>query len=285
MQEKKRYHGMSWEAWYDLAKQYYEEHGNLLVPRVYAAGDYKLGRWIERQRAAYNGKVLYSGLNEERIKKLDEIGMVWRLEVRESWDTWYALAKAYYQENGHLRVPGGYQADETHRLGNWIREQRKRKKLGQLGKDRIKRLDAIGMNWQISEVTSWEEWYGLAKAYYEENGDLRVPTKYVTEDGKRLGQWICVQRERRKHRARSPLSEEEIRCLDEIGMIWNIKDEWNAEWDEILAQLHDFIKNEGRLPAGSEYVLPNGRTLSAWVSIQKGMAERGQMRKDRRSVF
>ena len=104
MQERKNYHGMSWDAWYDLAKKYYEEHGNLLIPRVYTVDGYKLGRWIERQRAGHNGKVPYSGINAERIKKLDEIGMQWKLEVREDWNTWYRYAEEYYKKYGDIHL-------------------------------------------------------------------------------------------------------------------------------------------------------------------------------------
>lgn len=279
--KRERYHGMSWEAWYQLAEDYAKEHGNLLVPRIYETEGYKLGRWIERQRAAYNGKVTYSRLDEERIRKLDEIGMVWKLEVREDWMTWYQYAKKYYAEHGNLKVSGTYITPDGHRLGNWIREQRKRYAAGILSRQQIQLLGKIGMMWQVTKIRDWEDWYEAARSYYEKNGNLRVPTIYRTESGLRLGQWICVQRERRKGRAGTPISEEEIRKLDEIGMIWNIKTEWNDAWEDHYHQVDEFIKQYNRMPHGATELGNDGKPLATWISAQKALMLRGKLREDR----
>lgn len=53
---KKKRKQLDFEDWYEIAKKYYEEHGDLLVPRIYEDEEgHKLGRWIERLRAFYNG--------------------------------------------------------------------------------------------------------------------------------------------------------------------------------------------------------------------------------------
>ncbi len=281
MCKRERYHGMSWEAWYQLAEKYVKEHGNLLVPRGYIDEGYRLGRWIERQRAAYNGKVFYTALDEERIRRLNEIGMVWKLEVREDWNTWYAYAKEYYRKRGNLKVSGRYVTADGHCLGNWIREQRKRFRDGQLSKQQIRWLNQIGMVWRVTKTHDWDQWYEIAQDYYRENGNLRVPTVYVTADGMRLGQWICVQRERRKGRAGTQLNEEEIRRLDEIGMIWDIKSEWNDAWEDQFAQIEQFVEENQRMPHGAAEVGRNGKPMAAWVSAQKALMARGRLREER----
>ena len=45
-----------WEEKYELAKNYYKEYGNLLIPPKYEINNIKLGQWIITQRQAYNYK-------------------------------------------------------------------------------------------------------------------------------------------------------------------------------------------------------------------------------------
>ena len=65
-----------WQHYYKLSKQYYRKHGHLKIPRTYRGvnGEY-LGIWIISMRRAYHEKML----SNEQIKKLEAIGMVWRM--------------------------------------------------------------------------------------------------------------------------------------------------------------------------------------------------------------
>ena len=70
----------------------------------------------------------------------------------------------------------------------------------------------------------WEDYYELAKKYYEHYGNLLIPTAFKTingvtydENGKKLGHWLSKQRQMRVSN-----SEHEI-LLIQIGMVWNIK--------------------------------------------------------------
>ena len=76
-----------WEKWYADAKDYYREHGDLLVPANYVTDEgEKLGKWLHRQRAKYNGASYVKGcLSDTEIKLLEKVGMVWRMEYRFPW--------------------------------------------------------------------------------------------------------------------------------------------------------------------------------------------------------
>ena len=63
----------SWNRNYDLAKDYYKEHGNLLIPRSYIIDNIALGNWIHLQRNYYKK----NKLTKEKIDLLESIGMVW----------------------------------------------------------------------------------------------------------------------------------------------------------------------------------------------------------------
>ena len=68
-----------WNEGYQEAKRYFEAHGDLNVPAEYVSpGGYNLGNWIKRQRyTRHNPEKSCAVLTEERIAKLDEIGMRW----------------------------------------------------------------------------------------------------------------------------------------------------------------------------------------------------------------
>ena len=81
-------------------------------------------------------------------------------------------------------------------------------------------LSKIGMRF-YKERLSWEEKYEYAKSYYFEHGDLEIPQRFKTNNGKdydengiiNLGIWIRNQR-----RFTNPESERGI-LLSKIGMI------------------------------------------------------------------
>ena len=68
-----------WNEGYQEAKRYFDAQGDLNVPINYVSPDgYALGKWIKRQRyARLNPEKSGAVLTEERIAKLDEIGMRW----------------------------------------------------------------------------------------------------------------------------------------------------------------------------------------------------------------
>ena len=144
----RKYTRMTWEQWYQLAKEYYESYHDLRVPGRYRTPQgIELGRWIERQRTAYHGSGKYT-IDKHQIYALEQIGMEWELRRRTDWDTWYTLAQNYYMEYHDLRVPAGYIV-ESYPLGEWIKQQRKFYRIGKLGAERIEKLEKIGMEWYL----------------------------------------------------------------------------------------------------------------------------------------
>jgi len=67
-----------WYDWYNLAKRYYEENDNLLVPQFYKIDEsFRLGSFILYQRDLYKKKKL----TERQIELLEDIGMVWNANI------------------------------------------------------------------------------------------------------------------------------------------------------------------------------------------------------------
>lgn len=162
-----------WLFKYNLAKKYFEKHGNLLIPSDYVIllendNEVKLGNWINMQRKAYksiNSNKISSNtntINEEKIKLLNEIKMIWNKEeyLNYLWMKKYELAKKYYLEYGSLLMKSRtYVLDENGKffnLASWLKLQRKLKnKPDSLDvKEKIKLLDEIDMIWDYELLNS-----------------------------------------------------------------------------------------------------------------------------------
>ena len=131
---------IAWQHGFEVAKKYHDTYGNLMVAGKYVAPDgYPLGQWILKTRQQkLNGR-----LKEERIAQLDEIGMVWSV-FDAKWEKAYALAAAYYEENGNLNIPRSYVTASGERLGLWLASQQWSYPKGKLSDEQVERLNRIG---------------------------------------------------------------------------------------------------------------------------------------------
>lgn len=151
-----------WLRNYELAKNYYEEHGNLLIPSNYIIQDIKLGNWINTQRKAYknfkNNKKDTHKIKKEQIDLLNSIKMEWsnvqRKVYDDNWMSNYMLAKKYFIEHNNLLIPYSYEMKdemgEKIKLGIWIATQRnsfKNNNSKNLSSKKIDLLNEIGMVW------------------------------------------------------------------------------------------------------------------------------------------
>jgi len=202
----------NWMQYYELAQQFYEEHGNLVISADYQTPDgINLGVWISSQRYAYStGK-----LPQEKIKLLNALGMCWQRDDSR-FDEGFAYADAYFKSYGNLNVKSTFITDDGFRLGTWVHTQRNRYKNKKLSADRIRRLEAIGMEWMPS-ASSWENGFAHLKAYFEENGGAAVPAGYVCGDGYKLGTWVANQKSRNRCGA---LPEARAKRLEALGVTW-----------------------------------------------------------------
>ena len=103
----------AWEKGFASAQKYRTEHGDLLVPVRYRdKNDFALGEWIVYNRQRYLG----GNLTQNRIERLEAIGMVWSTS-NDLWEQNYAAATQYYLEHGDLEVPIKYETPSGFGLG------------------------------------------------------------------------------------------------------------------------------------------------------------------------
>ena len=167
------YSDLAWTKGYEEAKQYYAKHRNLMVPANWKTADgYPLGRWISNKRT----EKLAGRLDEEKITSLEQVGMVWDA-FSEKWERGFAAAAQYYAEHGNLIMPVTYTTKDGLRLGVWVRNQKKTYANGTLQQEKAARLEGIGIRWEQNNYDfQWSEAYAAAKLYFEEYGNLNVPS-------------------------------------------------------------------------------------------------------------
>ena len=215
----------SWGHYFSEASIYYAEHGNLNIPKRYTTPTgLSLGVWLVTQRRVREGQI-QGNLTEQQIERLDSIGMVWSV-FDAKWEKAYALAAAYYEENGNLNIPRSYVTAAGERLGQWVASQQWAYPKGKLTEEQVERLSRIGMYWGNRNDRQWNEGYQEAKRYFDAHGDLNVPADYVSPCGYNLGNWVKRQRYTRQNPEKScaVLTEERIAKLNEIGMRWEKAD-------------------------------------------------------------
>lgn len=146
----------------------------------------------------------------------------------------------------------------------------------------IKNQDLFEMLRYVSDrlTMTWDDYYELAKAYYEHNGDLEIPDKFKTNDGFtydengiiNLGNWIKTQR-----KTVNPKSERG-QLLLQIGMRFNKK---RLSWEETYELAKKYFEENHNLDIPERFETNDGYALGQWIQTQRREvsleSEKGQL--------
>ncbi|MEC4565384.1 Helicase associated domain protein [Paenibacillus sp. CMAA1739] len=224
--------------------------------------DRKLINWIKHQRAAYRE----GRLNKERINKLNEVDFIWN-ELENLWSLNYELLLQFKEEQGHVDVPNRFEF-KGNKLGNWVHDQRKKYKRGELTQERIDRLELIGFLWEVLDLR-WKKGFNELQNFKMKHGHVDVPLRYRINDFN-LGQWVQDQRKKYK---RGSISKERIRALRELGFQWEIIDN---SWEIFYSELTTFKKMKGHVNIPQKYEV-NDLKLGQRVSRQRQAYKKGEL--------
>ena len=75
-----------------------------------------------------------------------------------------------------------------------------------------------GWTWNTLEF-QWELGYSNLEKFIKNEGHARIPQKYKSSDGFKLGQWCEIQKRGKKEKS---LSQERIKRLDSLGFVWDL---------------------------------------------------------------
>jgi Helicase associated domain len=173
------------------------------------------------------------------------------------WNQHFEALKDYVAKNGHAQVT----LKENKSLHGFVDRQRQKRQAGdeELQPERIRQLEAIGMTWCVQKE-EWEGNFEKLKRFKELHGHLDVKKS----DDPSLLIWIKTQRVARFGKRSSRMSKERQEKLDQIGFVWNSRDElWNQRYHE----LEEYIKVHGHccLPLKCQ----DYPVLANWVDSQR----------------
>ena len=258
----------SWDSMYKLAKAYYEKHNNLDIERRYVTPEgYALGSWLNTQKLVYAGRI-HGILTEERIQKLNAIGMDWQSKYDSAWEKYYSALCKYKYDNGNIDIKANYVTEDGIALGAWISNLRTAKNNRRRGyyltDERITMLNKLGMIWDKIDF-QWERNYQACVEYYEKHRNLDIPANYTTADGLRVGAWIRRIRKARDGRLKGAvtLTREQIARLDAIGMNW--QDAYTKRWEYGYGKAKEYYTRHGNLDVPTMYITEDGFPLGKWL--------------------
>jgi superfamily II DNA or RNA helicase len=257
-----------WENGFQHLEQFVAAEGHSRVPQTYAAVDgFRLGSWVNTQRAQHNNQKL-DPARAELLAKLP--GWVWKASEAK-WEAGFQHLQEFAQTHGNVSVPTDYEIGGF-RLRDWLANNRA--KFDKLNPERRHRLQSLPGWDDYSHDVKWEKAYKYLAAYVEQHGDARVERAYVV-DGYPLGTWAMTQRLEFK---KGKLATERVNLLAALpGWDW---DRRANKWEEGYDRLVKHIKEKGSTPPGS-YVEDDGYRLGAWTNQQRQLGRSGKLAQDR----
>ena len=245
-----------WDIGFSHLEKFYQIYGHARVTRGYLAKDgYKLSSWVLEQRQnKKSGKLIV-----ERESRLDYLGFDWDPN-NSDWEVGFSHFEKFVDNYGHPRVPIKSKTKDGFTLGNWVSVQRRAKSSNILTTDRASRLDALEFDWDPVN-THWEMGFSHLEKFVEIGGHGRVPRKYITKNGFKLGVWSGSQR-----KLKDKLSPEKRARLDSLGIDW---DPHSTAWENGFFHFEKYVKIEGHSRVPIRFESEDGFFLGRWVRHQR----------------
>jgi hypothetical protein len=215
-----------WDQGYEATALFANEHGHCNVPpkKLFTVAGNNLNTWINRQRTKS------SVLTEEQRHKLEKLpGWVW--DPKETgWQEMFTCLQEYAKNEGNTLVPVNHLLSNGKKLGHWVNDQRKIYQKGKLNPIRQELLESVPeWTWDALKY-KWEKIYCELEKYAKKNGNCSVPHDLMLDDGKKLVDFVNVQRQRREQLG------EDRKLLLEALPGWT----WDPEVSERQESFKDF---------------------------------------------
>ena len=243
---------------------YIRIYGNALVPYDFEVNGFKLGHWVSEARQKYCDKFNWTQEKFAQKKQLDEIGFIWSSKEYK-WDIFYKWLTNYQEERGVINIPRGkYILGKNGDVYIWLVKQLKLAKEGGLPEEKVLKLEKLNICIEKDEFIEWNEGYEIAKAFYEKYGTLDLSGCYVRDRTFNIHKWL-----RRQRRLKRYLSDEQIKKLDDIGMVWVNHPHPRNHALINLRELEKYYEEHGNIDIPETYITESGIMLGLWLHHQK----------------
>lgn len=262
-----------WDAGFAALKDYVQAHGDAKVPMAYVTPQgFRLGVWVSTARRKWS----LNRISPERITRLESLaGWTWEI-LEDSWDFGFRMLVEYVEERGDARAPTSYVTSSGYKLGAWIDRQRGLWLNRKLDQGRAARLNGLpGWSWERKKIAQrqtleWDDAFGRLIEFVSREGHVKVPRRYETIDGFRLGSWVNYQRG-----SRDTLLDYRRKRVEELpGWQWAILNSRQLLRESMLQELRQFVKREGHARVPVDYKTQDGVRLGGWVQKQRSKVDR-----------
>lgn len=235
----------SLDIYYDRSNKCYFENIIKIAIRIFKGDTSNIDINIDR-----DSEIIYNELLNFSLQK---------------WKEKYFLCKLYFKEYGNLDIPES-KIIKNIKIGQWLADQKKYKKLGKLSSFKIKLLDDLNIIWEDYNDVQWNKNFELLKEYCKLNKcNINIPdnTKYKNIA---IGNWLTKERAKYFNKGSGKRNEEHIIKLEEIGVIWDIKEyKWMINYN-LLKEYYNINQNSD---VPYNYITQEGVKLGIWVSKQR----------------
>jgi hypothetical protein len=173
-----------------------------------------------------------------------------------SWEAMCRQLAGFVEKHGHACLPD----DPKHEGAlDWLNRQILSKRF--LSESQFQRLDSLGVDWDVplSRDHRWELMLARLQAFQAAFGHCRVPHRWAKD--KQLALWVTAQR--RMH-AKGRLRKDRQRLLNELAFVWDIKSEYEAQWERYFQELAVFHQAHGHCRVPGKH-----QKLVSWIERQR----------------
>ena len=185
-----------WEEYYFTTFYYRiknETFGYLIIPENCIVNGLNIGLWEKEQKELFEKREL----SYEKVKLLRNLKFKWMKDYDSNDIMWlekYEELKTYYENLGNKLVFSNTKDYIVKSLCNWLWYQKKKYQKGELAQWKIDLLNKLEIDWTIkknrittgNKVYKWNDYYKMAKQFYETNGHLVIDKEYI-KDNRALG--------------------------------------------------------------------------------------------------
>eukprot|EP01062_Namystynia_karyoxenos_P023873 TRINITY_DN19259_c0_g1_i1.p1 TRINITY_DN19259_c0_g1~~TRINITY_DN19259_c0_g1_i1.p1 ORF type:complete len:994 (+),score=145.45 TRINITY_DN19259_c0_g1_i1:105-3086(+) len=261
---------LRWEELQRALVHYSERHGHLAVPQHYVDADgLPLGRAVNSMRT--HGTHLKDKV--DRAQWLESMG--WKAEL--PWEsTLQPALQGFHEQHGHLQVPRMHVTTDGLALGRVVYDMRT--KGTHLNSERLRWLEDRG--W--TAPPRWDLQPELER-FFVQHGHLRVPQRYVTPEGLRLGQKVRYLRTTDFKAFPDRLEWLEERGWSEEENGEGTRDQQQRWADVLLPALSQYYAEHGHLNVPQRHVTADGIRLGRAVRSMrtKGTHLKGRPERER----
>jgi len=279
---------LKWDEMFHCLTRYKAQYGDCLVEQNHVQYQ-SLAAWCQCQRQNSRCKVLKA----ERKERLDSIGFVWHVDIKNrKWDEMFHRLQRYKEQHGDCLVPPNYEEDKM--LAAWVQAHASSYKSRSLKPEKRQLFDSLEVEWgnddknniisnteettDIREVI-WDEWFQRLKHYKEQYGDCHVKKCYPGES--ELSDWVKAQR--RVYRLGRMKAQRKAK-LESIEFEWDVNtNRVELQWHHLFRRLQRYKEHNGNCLVSQKYA--KDKLLAAWVHNQRDAYESGSLTAERRDLL